>query len=107
MRVLAEVVMSVHGCPVPVVAKVDGVCVGAGLGLALSADLLWCSDRSRFSAIFAKRGLSLDFGSSWLHRGLALAGIALTAVALPLAAAWAALALALGLGHRRRTRPPP
>jgi 2-(1,2-epoxy-1,2-dihydrophenyl)acetyl-CoA isomerase len=66
MRVLADVVLSIHRCPVPVVAKVDGLCVGAGLGLALAADLLWCSDRARFSAIFAKRGLSLDFGTSWL-----------------------------------------
>jgi enoyl-CoA hydratase/carnithine racemase len=68
MRVLADVVLSIHSCPVPVVAKVDGVCVGAGLGLALAADLTWCSDRSRFSAIFAKRGISLDFGTSWLLR---------------------------------------
>jgi 2-(1,2-epoxy-1,2-dihydrophenyl)acetyl-CoA isomerase len=68
MRVLADVVLAIHGCPVPVVAKVDGLCVGAGLGLALAADLTWCSDRSRFSLIFAKRGLSLDFGSSWLLR---------------------------------------
>ena len=68
MRVLGEVVLAVHSCPVPVVAKVDGVCVGAGLGLALAADLTWCSDRARFSAIFAKRGLSLDFGTSWLLR---------------------------------------
>jgi enoyl-CoA hydratase/carnithine racemase len=68
MRVLADVVLAVHDCPVPVVAKVDGVCVGAGLGLALSADLIWCSDRARFSAIFARRGLSLDFGTSWLLR---------------------------------------
>src|SRR3954454_23908289 len=68
MRVLGDVVLAVHGCPVPVVAKVDGVCVGAGLGLALAADLLWCTDRARFSAIFAKRGLSLDFGTSWLLR---------------------------------------
>ena len=58
----------IHDCPVPVVAKVDGLCVGAGLGLALAADLTWCSDRARFSAIFAKRGLSLDFGTSWLLR---------------------------------------
>ena len=39
-----------------------------GFGLALAADLTWCSDRARFSAIFAKRGLSLDFGTSWLLR---------------------------------------
>jgi enoyl-CoA hydratase/carnithine racemase len=68
MRVLADVVLAVHDCPVPIVAKVDGVCVGAGFGLALAADMIWCSDRARFSAIFAKRGLSLDFGTSWLLR---------------------------------------
>ncbi len=68
MRVLADVVLAVHDCPIPVVAKVDGVSVGAGLGLALAADMIWCSDRARFSAIFAKRGLSMDFGSSWLLR---------------------------------------
>lgn len=68
MRVLGDVVLAVHDCPVPIVAKVDGVCVGAGLGLALAADMIWCSERARFSAIFAKRGLSLDFGTSWLLR---------------------------------------
>jgi enoyl-CoA hydratase/carnithine racemase len=68
MRVLADAVLAIHGCPVPVVAKVDGLCVGAGLGLSLAADLTWCSDTARFSAIFAKRGLSLDFGTSWLLR---------------------------------------
>jgi 2-(1,2-epoxy-1,2-dihydrophenyl)acetyl-CoA isomerase len=68
MRVLGDVVLAVHDCPVPVVAQVDGVCVGAGLGLALAADMIWCSERARFSAIFARRGLSLDFGTSWLLR---------------------------------------
>ena len=68
MRVLGDAVLAVHDCPLPVVAKVDGVCVGAGFGLALAADVTWCSDRARFSAIFARRGLSLDFGTSWLLR---------------------------------------
>lgn len=68
MRVLSDVVLAVHDCPVPVIAKVDGLCVGAGLGLALAADLTWCADTARFSLIFAKRGLSLDCGTSWLLR---------------------------------------
>ncbi len=66
MRDIADAVMAVHDCPKPVIAKVDGVAVGAGLGLALAADMIWCSQRSRFSLIFARRGLSLDFGTSWL-----------------------------------------
>jgi 2-(1,2-epoxy-1,2-dihydrophenyl)acetyl-CoA isomerase len=65
MRLLAESVQAVHGCPMPVIVKVDGVSVGAGFGLALAGDLLFCSDRSRFSAVFAKLGLSLDYGTSW------------------------------------------
>jgi 2-(1,2-epoxy-1,2-dihydrophenyl)acetyl-CoA isomerase len=65
MRVLAESVTAVHDCPIPVIAKVDGYSIGAGFGLALAADLLWCSDRAKFSAVFAKLGLSLDYGSSW------------------------------------------
>ncbi len=66
MRQLAESVVAVHDCPIPVIAKVDGVAVGAGFGLALAADLLWCSDRARMSAVFAKLGLSLDYGLSFL-----------------------------------------
>lgn len=65
MRLLAESVIAVHSCPVPVIVKVDGVSIGAGFGLALAGDLLFCSDRARFSAVFAKLGLSLDYGSSW------------------------------------------
>lgn len=66
MRLLGQSVIAVHDCPIPVIAKVDGYAVGAGFGLALAADLLWCSDRARLSAVFAKLGLSLDYGSSWL-----------------------------------------
>jgi enoyl-CoA hydratase/carnithine racemase len=68
MRVLADVVLAIRNCPLPVIAKVDGVCVGAGLGLALAADLTWCAEDARLCAIFAKRGLSLDFGTSYLLR---------------------------------------
>ncbi len=68
MRVLGDAVLAVHGSPVPTIARVDGVAVGAGFGLSLACDLTVCSDRALFSAIFAKRGISLDFGTSWLLR---------------------------------------
>jgi 2-(1,2-epoxy-1,2-dihydrophenyl)acetyl-CoA isomerase len=50
----------------PTVAKVNGVAAGAGLNLALGCDLVIASDAARFSAIFVQRGLSVDYGGSWL-----------------------------------------
>ena len=58
--------LALHAIPRPVVAKVNGVAAGAGLNIALGCDLVVASDRARFSEIFAKRGLSLDLGGSWL-----------------------------------------
>ncbi|WP_028660579.1 enoyl-CoA hydratase/isomerase family protein [Nocardioides insulae] len=66
IRHFNDVALALHDLPQPVVAKVDGVAVGAGLSLALACDFVVASERARFSAIFARRGLSLDAGASWL-----------------------------------------
>jgi enoyl-CoA hydratase/carnithine racemase len=66
MRWYAEIVEALHHLPQPTVAKVEGVAVGAGCNLALGCDLVVASTTARFSQIFARRGLSLDFGGSWL-----------------------------------------
>jgi 2-(1,2-epoxy-1,2-dihydrophenyl)acetyl-CoA isomerase len=66
MRGVNEVALLLHDLPIPVVAKVVGVAVGAGWNLALGCDLVVATPQSRFSQIFARRGLSLDFGGSWL-----------------------------------------
>lgn len=66
MRTIGDTCLALHQLPVPTVARVDGVAVGAGMNLALACDLVVSSDRARFSQIFVKRGLSLDFGGSWL-----------------------------------------
>jgi 2-(1,2-epoxy-1,2-dihydrophenyl)acetyl-CoA isomerase len=61
-----NVALALHHLAVPTIAKVNGVAAGAGLSLALGCDLIVASDRARFSEIFAKRGLTIDLGASWL-----------------------------------------
>ena len=58
--------LALAAVPQPTIARIDGVAAGAGLNLALGCDLVVASDRARFSEIFTKRGLSVDFGGSWL-----------------------------------------
>lgn len=66
MRALTEVALALHELPVPSVAKVRGVAVGAGWNLALGCDFVVATPQARFSQIFVRRGLSPDLGGSWL-----------------------------------------
>jgi enoyl-CoA hydratase/carnithine racemase len=66
MRHVGDVALSLHRLPIPTIAKVRGVAVGAGCNMALGCDLVVASENARFSEIFARRGLSIDFGGSWL-----------------------------------------
>ena len=49
----------------PVIAAISGVAVGAGLAIALACDRRFADKKSRFSAIFVKRGLGADVGITW------------------------------------------
>lgn len=66
MRATNRAALALHEFPKPTIAKVNGVAAGAGCNMALGCDLIVASDRARFSEIFAKRGLSIDFGGSWI-----------------------------------------
>jgi enoyl-CoA hydratase/carnithine racemase len=66
MRGIGEIAQTLHEMPKPVIAKVAGVAVGAGCNVALGCDLVVASTSARFSQIFSQRGLSLDFGGSWV-----------------------------------------
>jgi 2-(1,2-epoxy-1,2-dihydrophenyl)acetyl-CoA isomerase len=66
MRTVGSAIDALHAVPQPVVARVAGVCVGAGLNIALACDLVVAAADARFSQIFARRGLSIDAGGSWV-----------------------------------------
>ena len=57
---------ALHRLAKPSIAAVDGVAVGAGMNLALGCDIVIATNRVRFSEVFVKRGLALDFGGTWL-----------------------------------------
>lgn len=66
MQEVNEACLALHRVRMPVICRVDGYAVGAGMNLALAGDFVIASDRARFAQIFVKRGLSVDFGGSWL-----------------------------------------
>jgi 2-(1,2-epoxy-1,2-dihydrophenyl)acetyl-CoA isomerase len=63
---VGNIALALHRIPKPVIARVNGVAVGAGMNLALGCDLIVASETARFSEIFVRRGLSIDFGGSWI-----------------------------------------
>lgn len=63
---IAKTPLLLHEFPKPVVAQVEGVAVGAGWNIALACDLIVASTTARFAQLFVKRGLSVDWGGSWL-----------------------------------------
>jgi 2-(1,2-epoxy-1,2-dihydrophenyl)acetyl-CoA isomerase len=57
--------LALHEYPKPVVAAIPGAAAGAGLSIALAADIRLAAERAIFVTAFANVGASGDFGGSW------------------------------------------
>lgn len=63
-RMTGDLVKAMRACPQPVIAALDGVCVGAGAIMAMSADLRIATPRTKTAFLFTKVGLAgCDMGA--------------------------------------------
>ncbi|MGI9645584.1 MAG: enoyl-CoA hydratase-related protein [Ilumatobacteraceae bacterium] len=65
-----DVSFALHTLAKPVVAALPGAAAGAGLSIALSADVRLAAERSILVPAFATIGASGDFGGSWFLTNL-------------------------------------
>ncbi len=73
MRTVGRAAQALHDLTKPTIAAVNGVAAGAGMNMALGCDLVIGSPEARFTEIFVRRGLTVDFGGSFYlprHVGL-------------------------------------
>ena len=86
------IVTALATMPKPVVAAINGTCVGAGLGFALACDLRVTADTAKFGTAFTAIGLTCDSGlSATLARAVGAARASeLVLLAEPFTAAQAA-----------------
>jgi enoyl-CoA hydratase/carnithine racemase len=63
-RMTGDLVRSIRACPQPVIAAIDGVCVGAGAAIAMASDLRFGTPRAKTAFLFVRVGLAgCDMGA--------------------------------------------
>ena len=63
-RMTGDLVKAMRACPQPIVAAIDGICVGAGAILAMASDLRYGTHRSKVAFLFVRVGLAgCDMGA--------------------------------------------
>lgn len=65
LEALHPAILALRACPAPVLAVVQGPAAGAGLSIALSADIVLASDKARFVIAYDRIGASPDCGGTW------------------------------------------
>jgi enoyl-CoA hydratase len=66
LRAIYDAFLAVAACPLPTIAAVNGAAVGAGLNLALAADVRLVGPKARFDARFLQLGIHPGGGMTWM-----------------------------------------
>ena len=63
-RLTGDLVLSMRGCPQPIIAGVDGICAGAGAIIAMASDFRFATPEARTAFLFVRVGLAgCDMGA--------------------------------------------
>ena len=63
-RMTGDLVKAMRGCPQPIVAAIDGVCVGAGAIMAMASDIRLATPEAKTAFLFTRVGLAgCDMGA--------------------------------------------
>lgn len=63
-RMTGDLVKAMRACPQPVIAAIDGICVGAGAIMAMASDMRLATPRAKTAFLFTRVGLAgCDMGA--------------------------------------------
>lgn len=66
-RMTCDLVEAMRSCPKPVIAAINGACVGAGAIIAMASDFRYAVPEAKFGFVFTKVGISgADMGATFL-----------------------------------------
>lgn len=65
-RTLGKTILAIQGIEKPVICALNGIAAGGGAGVALACDVIYASEKAKFSEIYANIGMVPDCGNLWL-----------------------------------------